>query len=124
MIRALCVAASALGLIAGGVAAPANADNDSDQIFSHALAHKGLLFNFPLEKYQGQRYCQSVMQGEASLDAVEELMRDGSYSFDVANWITSSAMSAYCLCAVSAQEGVHADPSICRPFELSGGRDE
>ena len=104
-----------------GLAPPSHADDDpdSDAIFSNGLANQGLEFNFPLEKYQGQRYCRSVMDGKSPIDAIHDLMRNGEYSFDVANGITSSAMVAYCECAVLAADGLHADPSLCRPFELA-----
>ena len=123
-LRTILIAA-AIAVAAVGLAAPSNADNDdpaSDETFGRLLEDDGLLFNFPLEKYQGQRYCRSVIEGDTPLDATKELMRNGSYSFDVANGITSAAMVAYCECTVSARDGVHADPILCRPFELNYGR--
>ena len=114
------IAVAAIAVAAVGLAAPSHADDDpaSDETFSRLLANEGLLFNFPLEKYQGQRYCTSVIDGDTPVDATKELMRNGSYSWDVANGITSAAMVAYCECTVSAREGVPVQQDLCRPFEL------
>jgi hypothetical protein len=124
MIRHLCLAASALGLLAVIGAAPANADDDaaSDQAFSRLLSSYSQLFNFDLEKSQGQQYCKHVIDGEAYMDATHELMRTGSYTFDVANVISSAADQTYCYCA---REGIPVLPGgICRPFELAYVRHE
>lgn len=126
MFTSVLARAAAVAAVATvGLAAPSHADDDydSDQTFSRLLARSGLLFNFPLEKHEGQRYCESVIDGESPLDAVQDLVRNGAYSFDVANGITSAAMVAYCECTVSAREGVQADPSLCRPFELNYPRE-
>jgi hypothetical protein len=114
-------AAASLTLVGPVAPAYADADDDpaSDATFSNGLAHMGVLFNFILEKRQGQRYCEDVIGGEAPLDATNDLVRFGAYSFDVANAITSSAMVAYCECAVMAAEGLHVYPNLCRPFELA-----
>lgn len=123
--RPVFVVAVAIAAAAIGLAAPSHADTDdpeSDATFARLLDGSGVLFNFRLEKYQGQRYCGSVIEGDTPLDATQELMRDGSYSFDVANAISSAAMVAYCECTVSERDGVRANPSLCRPFELNYGR--
>ena len=117
--------AAAIAVAAVGLAAPSHADNDdpaSDELFSRLLDEEGLLFNFRLEKYQGQRYCESIIDGEATLDATRDLMRNGSYSFDVANGISSAASTAYCDCAFAARNGLPVHQNICRPFELNYGR--
>jgi hypothetical protein len=125
-LRTILIAA-AIAVAAVGLAAPSHADTDdpeSDATFARLLDNEGILFNFRLEKYQGQRYCRSVIDGDTPVDATQDLMRNGSYSWDVANGITSAAMVAYCECTVSEREGVHANPTLCRPFELnyrSGG---
>jgi len=62
------------------------------------VTHRGTefsLFNFPLEKHEGQRACDDYRDGESSINLVYDLMRYGSYSFDVANAIVSSAISVY-----------------------------
>lgn len=102
------------------LAAPSYADDDfeSAQTFSRLLDGGGVLFKFNLEKREGQSYCESVIDGQSPLDATEDLARDGAYSFDVANGITSAAMVAYCECSVSAAEGVPVSGSLCRPLEL------
>lgn len=114
------LAAAAITAAAAALAAPSHADDDpgSDAIFSQGLDHEGLLFNFRLEKYQGQRYCESIIDGATPLDAVHDLERDGAYSFDVANGITSAASVAYCTCASDAREGIPVRQELCRPFEL------
>jgi hypothetical protein len=103
------------------LAAPSYADDDfeSDQTFSRGLEHAGVLFNFNLQKRQGLRYCRDVIDGQGTLDATHDLMRNGAYSFDVANGISSAAMIAYCTCSVMARQGIDADPILCRPFELA-----
>jgi hypothetical protein len=118
--RAIAAAAILAGL-AVGVAAPSHADDDpaSDETFSRLLDHGGVLFNFPLEKYQGQRFCKSIIDGESILDAIYDLMRYGAYSFDVANGIASSASEAYCFCAFDARDGIPVHQQLCRPFELN-----
>ena len=92
----IIVGAMTIGISLAGTA-PANADIDDatgDVIFRASLANQGLLFNFPLEKYQGWGSCQSIIDGTKPLDAIYDLMRDGGYSFDVANGMTSSASIA------------------------------
>ena len=123
MIRILGLAASALGLLAVGVATPANADDDpaSDAEFGRLLDRVGVLFNFNLEKRQGQRFCESIIAGNDPRDATRDLMQSGGYPFDVANGITSSAAVAYCTCTFSARQGLNT-PLYCSPFELSYGR--
>ncbi|BBY28138.1 hypothetical protein GCM10023114_58200 [Mycolicibacterium sediminis] len=108
-------------VVAVAMAAPSHADDDyeSDQSFSRGLDYAGVLFNFNLEKRQGQRYCRAVVDGSDTLDATYDLMRDGAYSFDVANGISSAAMVAYCTCSVMARQGLDADPILCRPYELA-----
>ena len=103
-------------------AAPAEADPDienaEDQSFMELLDQQGVLFSFNLEKYQGQRYCKDIIDGVDSLAAKEDLMRDGGYSFDVANAIGSAAAVAYCWCAL--RESIGATPwpaSQCSEFE-------
>jgi hypothetical protein len=106
------------------LAAPSHADDgESDQTFRRLLDHEGLLFNYPIEKYQGQRYCEAVIDGDQPIDATNDLARDGAYSFDIANGISSAAMVAYCTCADSAREGIPADPILCKPFELEYQRE-
>jgi hypothetical protein len=103
-----------IGIIAGltvtgmlGLAAPATAtpndgsEEPGDWLFKNSLQLQGLLFNFPLQKYQAKRYCDDVVRGGSSLEAVEKLMDRGGYSWDVANGI-SAAASAYCFEAISA----------------------
>ncbi len=102
-----------------GLAAPAYADLDPDATYAQLLASDGVLFNFQLEKYQGQRLCKSLIDGQSTLSAIGDLMDMGSYSFDVANSIASSATVAYCECASSRAEGVRVIPSLCSPFELA-----
>lgn len=118
-------AAAIAGVAAVVMAAPSYADDDleSDQTFSRGLDHAGVLFNFNLEKRQGQRFCESVIDGNAPLDATYDLMRNGAYSFDVANGITSAAMVAYCTCAVMTAQGISVDPIMCKPFELAYQRE-
>ena len=120
-LRAVLVAAVAIAAAATGLAAPSRADDDpgSDELFSRLLDEDGLLFNFRLEKHQGQRFCESIIDGEAPLDATHDLMRDGAYSFDVANGIASSASEAYCFCAFDARDGIPVHQQLCRPFELN-----
>jgi predicted secreted protein len=106
-LRTILTAAAIAG-VAVGQAAPSRADNDdpeSDATFARLLDHSGVLFNFRLEKYQGQRYCRSVIDGRRPNDAIQELMRTGSYSFDVAVGITSAASVAYCNCTEAEQNG-------------------
>jgi len=86
------------------LATPAHADptptfnpSDPDSLFAYALNQSGLLFNFPLEKLQGQRACHDYAAGDTSVQVIHNLMDKGSYSFDVANGIFSAAMAAYCL---------------------------
>jgi hypothetical protein len=106
-----------------GLGAPAHADTDddpaSDATFDNGLAHMGVLFSFNLQKHQGQRLCEDVIGGESPLDAIYDLMRDGGYSFDVVNAISSSASVAYCECAFSVTDGMPVYPQLCRPFELA-----
>jgi hypothetical protein len=119
MFESVLASAAVAAVAMVGLAAPSHADDDaSGHTFSHGRAQMGVLFNFPLEKREGQSYRESVIDGEAPLEATQDLMRNGAYSFDVANGITSAAMVACCECAVSAREGVSADPILCRPFEL------
>ncbi len=113
--------ATILAVMAMGLAAPCHADDDpdSDRTFAMLLDNHGVLFNFRLERLEGQQYCESVIDGQSPLDATHDLMRDGDYSFDVANAITSAADVAYCLCASDTGNGISAPPSLCRPFELN-----
>ncbi|WP_082951299.1 DUF732 domain-containing protein [Mycobacterium mantenii] len=122
--RAVFVVAAAIAATAIGLAAPSHADDDpaSDETFGRLLDDSGLLFNFRLEKYQGQRYCESIIDGQTPLDAIHDLMRDGAYSFDIANGITSAAGVAYCTCAFDTREGIPVRQDLCRPFELNYGR--
>jgi hypothetical protein len=92
------VAAIVTGAVVG-LATPAHADTTTarqDETFQRLLAGDGVLFSFPLQKKQGLRACGQEDYGMSGLDAVYQLMRDGSYSFDVANPIVSSAEVAYC----------------------------
>jgi hypothetical protein len=79
--------------VAVGFAAPAHADSSTpvtpappthgdpmDDAFRQALANGGVLFDFPLEKVQGQRACHDYRRGESAVDVIHELMRYGSYS--------------------------------------------
>jgi Protein of unknown function (DUF732) len=80
-----------------GLAAPAHADDAQDQTFAQLLDSRGLLFNFRLERMQGLRACEDISDGYTTgLEAADDLMSFGSYSFDVASSIISAAMVAYC----------------------------
>lgn len=124
---ALLVGAAVLIL---GAAAPANADAPffddatSDITFRASLTDQGLLFNFPLEKYQGQRFCQSIIDGERPLKAYDDLASNGGYSPDVATGIGVAASIAYCDCTYSAVEtpGSPPHPDLCSSFELNQPR--
>jgi hypothetical protein len=120
--------------LAGGIAAVATAlavsapagayptiDNSEDKTFLRLLDRSGVLSNFDLQKSQGQRYCEEVIEGATSLDAVYSMMRDGGDSFDVANAIGSAAGVSYCLCASSAAMG-GGQPfpeNMCSTFETN-----
>ena len=119
----LLAAVAALALI---VPATAAADPDvltsEDQTFMRLLDSKGLLLNFKLQRYQGQRYCRDVMGGESSLEAVEGLMQSGAYSFDVASVMGSSAGIAYCICASSIAMIGSPYPGQCSQWETTYAR--
>jgi hypothetical protein len=123
IISGLAVAIAAVRIAS---ASPANADGiddaTSDVIFRAGLTDLGVLFNFPLEKRQGQRYCQALIDGAKPLDAVYDLMRDGGYPFDIANGITSAASIAYCECTDSALNGNPVHLRVCSSFELNQPR--
>ncbi|MDQ1249242.1 MAG: hypothetical protein QG597_3616, partial [Actinomycetota bacterium] len=106
--RSVAVPAAALAALLLW-AAPAEAgpdvENAEDQSFMELLDQQGVLFSFNLEKYQGQWYCRDVIDGVDSYEATENLMRDGGYSHDVANSITSAAGAVYCFCAIREQIG-------------------
>ena len=127
---AVIVGALAATVISLGGAAPANADGPifddgtSDVTFRASLTNQGLLFNFPLEKYQGQRFCQSIIDGDRPLKAYDDLARDGGYSPDVATGIGVAASIAYCDCTYSAVEtpGSPFYPNLCSSFELNQPR--
>jgi hypothetical protein len=124
MLKASLVAAvAALALIVPATAAAdPNVLTPEDQSFMQLLDSNGLLFNFKLQRYQGQRYCREVMDGESSLEAKESLMRDGAYSFDVANGIGSTAGVAYCLCASSIAMIGSPYPGQCSQWETAYAR--
>jgi hypothetical protein len=119
-ILAVAVSVSAVFLPAQQANAAPGPENAEDQMFARLLDRKGLLYNFALEKYQGQRYCKDVIDGSLTPhEAVNDLMDAGGYSFDVANVITSAAMVAYCTCSVSVAQGVSPNPALCRQFETA-----
>lgn len=74
-------------------AVPCRTEAEQDETFSQLLSSDGTLFNFNLQKMQAKRACDREAYG---LDAVQLLMRDGGYSFDVANSIVSAGSVAYC----------------------------
>jgi hypothetical protein len=93
-----------------GLATPARADptfdpDSQDVVFRSMLDESGVLFNFNLEKYQGKRACEDLRKGEDHLDVIYDLMRDGAYSFDVANGIVAAAYVAYCVDLDSTRKG-------------------
>lgn len=120
LTSATMIAAAATSVL---FAAPALADpeveNSEDESFLRGLDESGVLFNFNLEKYQGQRYCAAVIDGVEPLDALYDLMRSGDYSFDEANAITASAMVAYCRCSVLEAEGIQFDVNLCQQWETN-----
>jgi hypothetical protein len=59
------------------------------------------------------------MEGQSSLEALDEMMRFGDYSFDEANAIGAAASTAYCYCAWDAANGFPVNPQMCRPFETN-----
>ncbi len=83
-----------------GLAAPAHADPtptvEQDQRFQRLLTDDGTLFSFPRERMQALRACGQMDGGMKVVDAVNELMSDGSYSWGVANSIISAAVAVYC----------------------------
>ncbi|OBK40313.1 hypothetical protein A5658_22020 [Mycobacterium sp. 1245111.1] len=93
--RALLVAASAV--VAVGLAAPVQAD-DPDSSFADLLDQHGALFNFRLQKWQGQRACDDLQSGRAwnGKAAVRDLQSEGGYTYDVALQIVSAAITVYC----------------------------
>jgi hypothetical protein len=128
MIRAFCLAATFLGVAGMGLAATAGADDDdtvSDEMFSKLLSDDGLLFNFPLEKHEGQRWCEAVIGGESRVQASQDLQSNGAYSWDVAEGIGAAAGVSYCMCASSAAiTGDPGPPSSCSSFEKRYRRGE
>lgn len=90
----LAVASAA---VAVGLAAPAHAD-DPDSSFADLLDQHGVLFNFRLEKWQGQRACDELQSGQGwnGKAAVHDLQRDGGYTWDTALQIVSAAITVYC----------------------------
>jgi hypothetical protein len=67
-----------------------------DDIFRHDLEDSGVLFNFNLEKHQGQRVCDDLKWGKSQMDAIDTLMEYGGYPFDIANSIATAGLDAYC----------------------------
>jgi hypothetical protein len=117
-VKRLPVAGSLI--VAALAAAPAaHADDPGDGLFAMLLKNDGLLFNLPLEKYQGQRYCRSVIDGEKPYQATDDLVRDGGYSRDVAFGITFAAGLAYCHCADNAADGIAVPSTQCSPYEVN-----
>lgn len=98
-------------------AAP-NIENAEDETFIRLLDGAGVLFSFNLQKRQGQRYCRDVIDGATSLEAKQDLMELGGYSFDVANSIGSAAAVAYCMCADGEAMGVPYTGQ-CNQFEIN-----
>lgn len=88
--------ATALAFV--GLATPAHADPipDQDATFRRLLDYGGVLFNFNLEKSEGQSACDDLRYGEPIEKVTEDLMSRGGYTFDVANGIVSAAYVAYC----------------------------
>ena len=88
--------------------------NLEDVVFRSNLTRDGVLFNFPLEQWQGLRACDHIEQtthGRAivgpngdnygyyarpDVRATYELMADGGYPKDVADSIVFAAELAYC----------------------------
>jgi len=113
---------SIVAILSISLAAMAHADPDienaEDQSFMELLDESGVLFSFNLEKHQGQRYCRDIIDGANDMDAIHDLMRNGGYSFDVANAISSAATAAYCWCAVRESIGAAPWPdNQCNEFE-------
>jgi hypothetical protein len=116
---AAATTAVAVSLLPAPTAAAApDIQNAEDQTYMRLLDRSGVLFSFNLQKRQGQRYCKDVIDGATSLEAKEDLMELGGYSFDVANAIGSSAGVAYCICADGAAMGVPY-PGQCNQFETN-----
>jgi hypothetical protein len=117
---AIAAATTALALSTPAQAYP-QVDNTEDQSFLRGLDRSGVLSNFNLQKSQGQQYCADVIEGATTLDATYKLMRDGGYSFDVANSISSAAGVSYCLCADFAAMGVESQfpGGMCSTFETN-----
>lgn len=100
----------------------------ADRIFTNLLEADGLLFNFPLEKMQGQRYCEFIIRENtwSSMAGLYQLMDLGGYSFDVANNISQAAGMAYCPCAnqynITGGSNL-SNLSSCGLFELDYARE-
>lgn len=124
IISALTGVLAATGL-ALAVSAPAQAmpGMPDDETFHYLLNNDGLEFAFGLEKYQAQRYCDSLMAGVSGANATYDLMRSGGYPFDVANAIASAGATAYCSCtsiAQMVQEGLPlVMPNACSEYETT-----
>ncbi len=118
MIRKFVVAlaVAATTIFTPVATADPNVVMDDDQIFTMLLEGKGLLFNFKLQQYQGQRYCEDIMRGVTPKDALFNLMRFGEYSLDIAIGIASAASTAYCYCNDSV---VRPPDTLCRQWETA-----
>jgi hypothetical protein len=104
-----------------GLAAPAYANpdalNSDDYRFMQLLENRGLLFNFKLQRYQAQRYCGAVINGQNHTEATKDLIRNGGYTIDVGVSITTAAGMAYCPCADHFADTGQFYPGPCGLFE-------
>ena len=95
--------ALAIGLVATPVAGAEPAGYSAqDNDFFRLLADPdddGFMIrvtNPALIREQGLLVCQRIDNGWSSLDAAQQLQAEGPYSWRAANFISSSAMVAYC----------------------------
>jgi hypothetical protein len=95
------VAIGAAFVAAFVLAEPARADPGSDLTgadiaFARGLSDDGTLFNFNLERHEGQTACDEMADGASGETAVETLMKNGLYSHDVAWSIVMNAWLYFC----------------------------
>lgn len=96
----LAIATCASALVA--TASPARADAHQDQEFYRLLTEPDqsnpmVIWNFPLVRSQGIEACEREDAGVPPYQSLKELeYPKGSYPFDIANDITSSAETIYC----------------------------